>query len=298
MTDQTRRPFGGKWSDDKLDALRAYLRAYTTALKNTPFKLVYIDAFAGAGTHEVSQEQNGGLFEETLFAEEAQYRHGSPLIALENTPAFEQFIFIERDAASLQKLKQQVEASGAAQERHVEFLLGDANQHLQDLAHRSWGSRRAVAFLDPFALHVTWQTIEEIAKTQAIDMWLLFPAMAVNRMLTKTGEIPEAWAAKLTLTFGSDGWRDFFYEKSTADLFGDEALLKTPKIFEKLSEYITLRLKTVFAGVHEKPLILRNTTGAPLFLLCFACGNPRGVSIAIRIAQHIINQKSHGNQLD
>jgi len=41
--------FGGPWTQHKLKILELYLDAYTTALKNQPFKLVYIDAFAGTG---------------------------------------------------------------------------------------------------------------------------------------------------------------------------------------------------------------------------------------------------------
>ena len=37
--------FGGPWTEDKLDILEGYLDSYTTALKNQPFRLVYIDAF-------------------------------------------------------------------------------------------------------------------------------------------------------------------------------------------------------------------------------------------------------------
>ena len=39
--------FGGRWTETKLEILEAYLNAYTTALKHKPFKLIYIDAFAG-----------------------------------------------------------------------------------------------------------------------------------------------------------------------------------------------------------------------------------------------------------
>jgi three-Cys-motif partner protein len=141
---------------------------------------------------------------------------------------------------------------------------------------------------------VRWETLEKIARTQAIDMWLLFPAMAVNRMLPRSGDVPKAWASKLTETFGSDDWRHHFYQKQAVDLFGDEQISKVPKVFERLSEFITLRLKTVFAGVNSKPLVLKNSTGAPLFLLCFASGNPKGAKIALKIAQFIINKKNHG----
>ncbi|HSN87955.1 MAG TPA: three-Cys-motif partner protein TcmP, partial [Thermoanaerobaculia bacterium] len=41
--------FGGDWTATKLEILRRYLEAYTTALKNQPFRTAYIDAFAGTG---------------------------------------------------------------------------------------------------------------------------------------------------------------------------------------------------------------------------------------------------------
>lgn len=42
--------FGGDWTGKKLDILRKYLQAYTIALKKqTYFKKIYIDAFAGTG---------------------------------------------------------------------------------------------------------------------------------------------------------------------------------------------------------------------------------------------------------
>ena len=48
MSPQT-SSYGGQWTFEKLDILESYLDAYTTVLKNKPFKLIYIDAFAGTG---------------------------------------------------------------------------------------------------------------------------------------------------------------------------------------------------------------------------------------------------------
>ena len=287
--------FGGGWSDDKLDALRSYLTAYTQALSKSTFERIYIDAFAGAGTREVTQGADEQLFDEAEAKEDEGYRHGSPLIALGIEPPFQRFVFIERDAASIQKLEQQVAESFPSRLKDVFFRQGDANELLQGLTRENWKSRRAVAFLDPFALHVKWETIESIARTQAIDMWLLFPAMAVNRMLPRSGIVPPKWAAKLTETFGSSEWQSYFYEKHQADMFGEETITKQSQIFEKLSKFITMRLNTVFAEANKNPLILRNSSGAPLFLLCFASGNPKGAPIAVRIANHIINKKNHGH---
>ena len=41
--------WGGEWTDEKLGVLRGFLEAYLAALKNKPFRLGYVDAFAGAG---------------------------------------------------------------------------------------------------------------------------------------------------------------------------------------------------------------------------------------------------------
>ena len=52
--DVTISSFGGPWTEKKLEILRRYLDAYTTALKNQRFTLYYVDGFAGAGTYSES----------------------------------------------------------------------------------------------------------------------------------------------------------------------------------------------------------------------------------------------------
>lgn len=273
--------FGGEWSHIKLTALKAYLASYANVLKNTPFKTIYIDAFAGAGTEEES-------------ADESQYRHGSPHIALENQPFFNHCYFIDKDPAKLDRLKAQVD-SGGHKARSIDYLQGDANEKLLELCSSiHWPSHRAVAFLDPFALQVRWATIEAIAKTCSIDMWLLFPAMAVNRMLTRSGEIDPSWEQRLDITFGAGSWRSAFYGKEEPDLFGHEKTIKTSKPFDVLSNLVTVLLKEKFAAVHKEPLVLKNSVGTPIFLFCFACGNAKGAGPALRIADHIIRNQSNG----
>ncbi len=51
--------YGGSWTIKKLDILEKYLNAYTTALKGQPFKLAYIDAFAGTGYLELDEKASG-----------------------------------------------------------------------------------------------------------------------------------------------------------------------------------------------------------------------------------------------
>lgn len=268
----TQNKFGGSWSDTKLQALQKYLKSYTTALSKAPFTKIYIDAFAGAGVEKISDDEQA-------------YRHGSPLLAIANQPAFDEFIFIDKSQENLNQLARQI----GEQNRPINYYCADANIALKDLCEKiDWVSHRAVVFLDPFALQVEWQTIRQIAATKAIDMWLLFPAMAVNRMLTRSGEIVPEWQQKLTNTVGSDDWRQAFYSKDSPDLFGHEKTIKNPNPFHVLSTLVTAQLKKEFHSVHEEPMILKNSGNTPLFLLCFAAGNPKGGPIAIKIADHII----------
>jgi len=46
----------------------------------------------------------------------------------------------------------------------------------------------------------------------------------------------------------------------------------------------------LFNKVAPNSLVLRNSTNIPMYLLCFAAGNPKGAEPAIKIARHILGQ--------
>ena len=289
--------YGGDWSDQKLSALSRYLEIYATALKNQNFSLIYIDAFAGKGRVDITAEQGHSslLFEEDM-EEQKRYRHGSPLVALNTNPPFDKFIFIEKNEKSLQRLRNEISQQNH-QNKNIEYIHGDANEKIVGICNTTnWGSHRAVAFIDPFATEVKWQTIEKIAETRAIDLWLLFPAMAVTRMLTIDGQIPQQWQEKLTECFGTAEWKQVFYEKEPQlDLFEEESTItKVSDSLEFLRRFVNDRLESVFPGVSEKNLVLKNSKNSPLFLLCFACSNPspKAVGLSLKLADYIIDTSS------
>ena len=80
--------FGGLWTEEKLDKVTKYLQAYTTALKNQPFQLMYIDAFAGTGyrASKRSGQTARGFFPLPQMTELAK---GSARRALDIQPAFD-----------------------------------------------------------------------------------------------------------------------------------------------------------------------------------------------------------------
>jgi three-Cys-motif partner protein len=163
----------------------------------------------------------------------------------------------------------------------------DANVYLQELClNYSWKNNRAVLFLDPYGMQVKWDTIEAIAKTKAVDLWLLFPlGVAVNRLLKKDGKINVSFRKRLDQMFGTTEWFKHFYSvKTRQSLFGEEMGLEKICNFDTISAFFVSRLKDVFPKVAEKPLALRNSKNNPLYLLCFASANSK----ALKIAQQIL----------
>jgi len=139
-------------------------------------------------------------------------------------------------------------------------------------------------------MQVDWTTVEALARTRAVDLWLLFPlGVAVNRLLTRSEPPPSEWADALTRIFGTPTWRDEFYPRQeTQTLFGPEVTQQKEADFDRIGRFFVARLKTIFAKVAENPLPLRNSTNTPLYLLCFAAGNPKGATTAVKIAQDIL----------
>ena len=177
----------------------------------------------------------------------------------------------------------------------IKYHHGDANDILKKICKETdWYSARAVLFLDPFAMQVEWKTIEAVSKTKAIDLWLLFPIMALNRMLKKDGNLSVGWRSKINKFYGTKDWYGEFYKKGMQFSMFEEEDEKLEKIASSkvISKYTRKRLEDIFPGVSNKPLLLKNSKNSPLFLFCFACGNPKGVPVALKIADHIIGHKN------
>lgn len=271
--------FGGPWTEQKLDILRAYLDAYTTALKNRSFTLIYVDGFAGAGSYR----ESGADYEE--FDE---FRQGSARIALGIVDKpFDRLVFIEKDTDASEALMQMAKEHP---KRQIDVVQGDANLKVPQFCHNMADFDRAVVFLDPYATEVSWTTVGTIAGTQKIDCWILFPLMAVSRMMPTDREPDAALAEELDRVFGGrERWQATYQDSPQMSLWGDE-----PRRERGSSRQIALsyrrRLESVFYGVAPTSRTLKNSKGSPLFELFFAAGNPRGSRIAIDIAGHILEK--------
>jgi len=279
----------GPWAKEKLDSLDRYLNYYTTRLKNQTWcrGTFFIDAFAGPGVSPVRDSQSevrvGGdtpdLFgprSEDPRQAETEFVRRSPRVALGLKNRFSDYIFIERDPdrlAALRELQHEPDFAGL----RIEVLDGDANVELVQFLSRpvDWRTHRGVVFLDPFGMQVPWTTIEAIAKTRGLEVLINFPfGMAINRLLTVSGDIPRSWEHRLDTAFGSPEWRDLVYETAN-DLAGTRKV-KRADAAERVLGWFSERLRTAF-GHASRAQLIKNTKGNPLYYLIWAGPHAAGL---------------------
>jgi three-Cys-motif partner protein len=286
--------FGGGWTQRKLQVLKKYLQAYTKIFKNNArarfYSISYVDAFAGTGT--LRRPSLGGLAKYLPGLEESEneFRKGSVTRALEVEPPFDKYIFIEKDTKKCRELE-----SIAAQfpNRTVNVINADANTALLEwCTNLNTARERAVVFLDPFGASVKWEVIAALGQTRAVDLWVLFPYFAINRMLVRNRRPPKAWAARLTSVFGTSEWENSFYStfsfKSLLDSRKVDLVHKSADHRDIVDLYVK-QLKQEFVAVSD-PFPMHNSNGALLFILFFAAANERSAKTGLKIANDIIGK--------
>ena len=117
--------FGGSVDRRKAGNPRALSRCLTTALKSTPFKLVYIDAFAGTGLIDLQEDRDAVGFRGDCSTRRA--------IQIRDKP-FDELVFIEKDparCAHLEKLRDEYPG------RRITVENSEANHGESDLRRAS-----------------------------------------------------------------------------------------------------------------------------------------------------------------
>lgn len=288
MTERV-QPFGGEHTRRKLDVVAKYLSAYVTVMKKQDFRLFYVDGFAGSGASLPKSELQKAE-DPTLFSS-GDVLDGSPIRALGVEPPFDHYVFIDKNEENVRAL------SGLNEQfpdRNIEILHGDANERLLEFCKRLARSRldRAVIFLDPFGLSVSWETIELIAETKKVDLWYLVPVDGMSRQIKDDGSFLPG-AAKIDQLWGSPDWRTKAVRRAhtSGDLFGsvDERLEKIAKA-KQFSEMFRDHLQDAFEGGVSKAYLPLGRGRRHDFSLMFACANPSPAAsqAAMRIANHIL----------
>ncbi|HBP6668255.1 MULTISPECIES: three-Cys-motif partner protein TcmP [Pseudomonas] len=267
--------FGGEWTRIKLERLESYLKIYTTALKNQPFTLHYVDAFAGTG-----QRDDDDLSSDPLL--ELEVLRGSVRRALDCKDVFHEYHFNDLKLEHVQALE---ELRAEYPDKVIHITQLDANEFVTRFCRRLRGRDRAVIFLDPYSTAVNWSTLEVIASTQKVDLWMLFPISTLLRLLPQDGP-REEWRPCIERLLGTSEWKNACYAPSQPlvdDLFGEQEVRSQRSDYEAIIQFVTMRLREIFAHVEEPTRLTRNA--GVLFLFYFSVSNPKAKALAAKLAR-------------
>ena len=261
----------GFWSVIMLDIVKDFASEYSkilSAQKKPHLYHIYIDAFAGAGTH--------------ISKATGDFVPGSPDNALRVKPPFREYHYIDLNRKKVEALKK------IAGDRQDVFIYeGDCNKIMLEKVFpetRFEDYRRGLCLLDPYGLHLNWEVIKTAGQMKSIDMFLNFPVADMNRnVLWRNPEgVAPADLERMNAFWGDESWRDIAYT-TKRDLFGH--LEKEDN--ETIAEGFRNRLKKE-AGFKNvpKPLPMKNSKGAVVYYLFFASQKP----VAENIIKYIFDK--------
>ncbi len=303
---KSQKSWGGKWTEEKLDAFEKYVKAYLTIMNKYRdaygWNLLYFDGFAGSGTRSQDEEKAEVIEADELFGQQVPVEDfnvyqgaAERVVKIESSEvrSFDHYYFVDKKEENCKELEDKLAQYQTIGKKH--YLAKDANEAVKMLAStlRNYSKCKALAFLDPFGMQIDWASIESL-KNLSVDLWILVPTgVIINRLLERKVNQQKglAHAEKLKSYFGmqTEEIKKFFYvEQRVPTLFGEEEIItKAENSIRKIAQLYVKRLKDVFPFVTEEPMVLYNNQNVPIFHFVFAAKN----KTAVEIAQDIINKK-------
>jgi three-Cys-motif partner protein len=264
--------YWGFWTRGKLDLLRRYLNAFTTASKRQPERL-YLDLFGG---QPVNRER---LTEADL--------DGSARIALRAEPTFTRLRFFEQEPFA-SRLRSSLTADFPG--RQLEVVAGDCNQTigtvLDGLRSVNWAP--TFAFVDPNGPDIHWSTLEALSRFRKpgltkVELWILVAAGTFIRNLRTDGTVPQAESDKLTRMYGTEQWHAIYEARVSRALTPGDAR----------EEYVNLmrwRLEKVLGYQWTHPLEIFNEQGSSIYHMVFATDHEAGHRIMTSLYNTAANE--------
>ena len=170
-------PWGGLWTEEKLEAFEKYVNAYLTIMNSfrekNKWKLIYFDGFAGSGSrNEAKKEANSDLLQELfrdfcIDEEELEtYKGAAERVLSIPQRGFDFYYFVDKDKESSLKLHELL--APFENDKTLVYRNSDANKQIEMLAkamHNDY-SLAALVLLDPFGMQVDWKSVEQLEGTR------------------------------------------------------------------------------------------------------------------------------------
>ena len=165
----------GEYALEKLDIVNRCINMFSTAMKNQAWisSLNYVDLLAGPGKNKIR--------------ETGEIRLGSPLLALTATDPFDNYYFVEADAAYHSDLI--TRAKSSKDFAKVKSFPYDCNRAVDDIVHNisqldksnPAKSSLNIVFVDSEGLEVNWKTVEKLGRRTRSDLIINFSTSGITR---------------------------------------------------------------------------------------------------------------------
>ncbi len=206
--------------------------------------------------------------------------------ALEIDNPFTEYHYIDIDKEKAETLKRLT-----VDRTNINIYQEDCNEVLvkkilPTLQYES--KKRALCILDPYGLHLHWESIITAAKLRTTEIFLNFPLMDMNRNVLHKDLLsadPDQ-IERMNKFCGTDEWQEILYKEAMQlSLFGDTDRIKIVNSNIKFGEWFKKERLQKVAGFKfvPEPMLMRNSKGGPLFFLFFASHNETGKKIVTDI---------------
>jgi three-Cys-motif partner protein len=255
----------GEWSERKIRIVSKYAAAYSKILASQKYlKHYYIDGFTGGGM---------AVRKETGEAVETTARR-----ILDIEPPFVGYHLVDFDSAKAQAMK-----LACARRPQATAYCDDANAILPTIFGkiRYTDFQRALCFLDPYGIMLSWNVVKAAAANRALEAFIHFPTGDVQRNVLRhdqaTVSIDEA--NRMTQMWGDESWRTAGYYDQP-NLFGSEQVKEEIGVVIKA---FSDRLKAAGFTYVSEALPMRNSSNVILYHLIFATHHPTALKVATEI---------------
>lgn len=143
--------FGGNWTEQKMEMVVDYARAYLTIMKQYPqFKTLYFDGFAGSGDIFREDETDINVIKGTAIR----------MLEITSPKKFDQYYFVEKDEKNKIELETTIKQDFSDRKCHV--VNEDCNRKLFTMSEflKKNDNYRVLAFVDPYGMSVDWASIQ------------------------------------------------------------------------------------------------------------------------------------------
>ncbi|MET3535064.1 three-Cys-motif partner protein TcmP [Chryseobacterium limigenitum] len=274
--------FGGNWTENKIEILIEYARAYLKIMNGFARKydwdLLYFDGFAGSGQIQGDNKVN------------AIIGAARRMLEVEEPRGFDLYYFVEKEKEYADILNSQTVPNYP--NKKIFVVNEDCNVKIESLSNflssKKGKKFKSLAYIDPCGMQLNWKSLQTLEK-HSVDVWILVPTgMGVNRLLKNNGQISDAYSAKLEQFLGMNKEEilSYFYQESKVlTLFGEETVMTKENAINKSAELYKDKLKSLFKFVSE-PYVLKNKMNSVMFHFYMASNN----QTAVRIANQIIKK--------